>query len=141
VYVCDLTPEVSDGAIAEYSPQQRYRNKNNLALHKNGKGSFCRFRIPGNARSCGVYIITVGMAPQYVGECRNLSARFNTGYGQISPRNCFVGGQETNCHINARILSEAKVGNRISLWFLTTESYKATEKKLRTAFRWNWNRA
>ena len=26
--------------------------------------------------------------------------RYNNGYGRISPRNCFQGGQSTNCRVN-----------------------------------------
>jgi hypothetical protein len=38
----------------------------------------------------------VDESKEYVGECRDLVKRFNSGYGQISPRNCFVGGRRTN---------------------------------------------
>jgi hypothetical protein len=51
-----------------------------------------------------------------VGECANLSARFNTGYGNISPKNCFKGVQETNCRLNNLLYSAIVVGQRISLW-------------------------
>ena len=27
----------------------------------------------------------------YIGECQDFAQRFNTGYGQISPKNCFKG--------------------------------------------------
>lgn len=76
----------------------------------------------------------------YVGECKNLTARFNTGYGQISPRNCFVGGQETNCRINKLILSEAVQGHGVRLWFMQTAAYKTIEMELRSIRRLPWNR-
>ena len=53
---------------------------------------------------------------RYVGECANLSARFNVGYGNISPKNCFSGGQETNCRLN-NLLYEAVLA--ISLGFFS----------------------
>jgi hypothetical protein len=34
----------------------------------------------------GVYILTVNSDPHYVGECVNLSRRFNGDYGNISPK-------------------------------------------------------
>ena len=36
----------------------------------------------------------------YIGETAGLRQRFNMGYGNISPRNCYVGGQSTNCKMN-----------------------------------------
>lgn len=32
----------------------------------------------------------------YIGETDNLEKQFRQGYGNISPRNCFKGGQSTN---------------------------------------------
>jgi len=61
--------------------------------HNCGSGPFCRFRIPSNLPLEGVYALLIGESVRYVGECIHLSKRFNMGYGQISPRNCFVGGQ------------------------------------------------
>jgi hypothetical protein len=45
-----------------------------------------------------------------------LSARFNAGYGNISPKNCFKGGQETNCRVNNLVHSAALAGERISTY-------------------------
>jgi len=78
--------------------------------------------------------------PQYVGECANLSARFNTGYGNISPKNCFKGGQETNCRLNNLLYSAIVAGQRISLWFFQTADYKAMELALRDTLKLRWNR-
>jgi hypothetical protein len=61
------------------------------------------------------------------------------GYGTISPRNCFVGGQETNCRLNNLILQEASTGAKISLWFLPSDEYKAIEQELRASERPDWN--
>ncbi|MGE5552075.1 MAG: GIY-YIG nuclease family protein, partial [Bacteroidota bacterium] len=56
----------------------------------------------------------------YVGECEDLAVRYNTGYGQISPRNCYEGGQPTNCRINAAILREVKAGRHVRLFWRET---------------------
>ncbi|MGD0009733.1 MAG: hypothetical protein ABSE93_14455 [Terriglobia bacterium] len=68
---------------------------------------------------------------RYVGECANLSDRFNAGYGNISPKNCFKGGQETNCRLNNLVYTTAKGGGRISAWFFRTADYKSVEALLR----------
>jgi hypothetical protein len=76
----------------------------------------------------------------YIGECVNLSSRYNAGYGQISPRNCFVGGQETNCRINNLIYGEATHSHKIELWFHQSDHYKSIEAELRKELNPAWNR-
>jgi hypothetical protein len=76
---------------------------------------------------------------RYVGECASLSARFNAGYGNISPRNCFKGGQETNCRLNNLIYMAATAGGHISLWFFQTADYESVEAFLRTTLDPAWN--
>jgi hypothetical protein len=121
-------------------PQQRYQNARALPLNRYGSGPFCKFRISNRFQVSGVYVLTVDGAPQYVGECANLSARFNAGYGNISPKNCFKGGQETNCRLNNRLHAALLAGQRISLWFFQTVEYKSIEATLRRTLNPTWNR-
>lgn len=140
-WVCRINPETSDdGGIHKLYPQSRYVNKRNLALNQYGEGPFCRFRIPKNFRRSGVYAILVDDVLQYIGECVNLSGRYNVGYGNISPRNCFKGGQETNCRINNQIFQSSSQSKRIDLYFMNTDDFKAIEKILRKKNP-PWNRA
>ena len=66
------------------------------------------------------------------------------GYGTISPRNCFKGGQETNCRINNLILLTSKSGIELALWFYEIEGGKqervAVERELVQALKPTWNR-
>jgi len=130
----------ANGPIKELTPQSRYCNKNNLPLNKYGEGSFCKFKIPNDFNTSGVYTILVDGVAKYIGQCLNLSSRFNMGYGNISPRNCFVGGQETNCRINNLILNTVKSGQEVSLWFMKTENFKLVEQELRATEDLEWNR-
>jgi hypothetical protein len=140
-YVCDIEPlRLTDGSMRQDRPQGRYKNDRNLPLNKYGVGPFCKFRIPGRFQVNGVYVLTVDGVPQYVGECANLSARFNAGYGNISPKNCFKGGQETNCRLNNLLYSAFVASLRISLWFFQTTDYKSVELALRGTLRLTWNR-
>jgi len=139
-YVCDLIPETANGQLIQAKPQEQYNNLHNIALNRYGDGAFCRFRIPRNYKLCGVYVVTVNDEPKYVGECKNLSSRYNTGYGKISPKNCFKGGQETNCRLNKLILGEAIQGHSVKLWFMPTDDYKPIERDLRNNRQWPWNR-
>ncbi len=139
-HVCQVVPGSVDGKVIEYRPQGRYRNENNLPLHKYGKGPFCRFSVPKRyARKTGVYLILIDGQPKYVGECEDLARRYNTGYGNISPRNCYKGGQPTNCRINNHILREHKKGSKIDLCFHETQDRFAMERSLYSKLRPEWN--
>jgi hypothetical protein len=139
--VCTIEPEMNpDGSIREFMPQSRYRNDGNVPRNRYGDGPFCKFKIPNGPNYCGVYAIVDEGLAKYIGECVNLSSRYNMGYGNISPRNCFVGGQETNCRINNLIFLAAKRGARLSLWFHPTKEYKAIEQELRDLVKPEWNR-
>jgi hypothetical protein len=141
-WVAEIAPvRASDGSINTYLPQDRYQNERGLALNRYGAGPFCKFSIPWSFAKAGVYLIVVSGAIRYVGECANLSSRFNMGYGNISPRNCFKGGQETNCRLNALIYEGSSRGERIELWFHPTEDYKRAEAILRARLRAEWNRS
>ena len=137
---CEIKPLINArGQIMEYYPSTKYNNRANKKLNKYGKGPFCRFRIPNTINSEGVYIIKVNNDILYVGECENLSHRFNLGYGQISPRNCFVGGQSTNCKINSYILQEIKNGSEVFLYFFETGERFKIESELIKKYKPEWN--
>jgi hypothetical protein len=137
-HICDIAPaRGTDGSI---QPQERYKNLRNSPLNKYGAGPFCKFKIPSRFQLSGVYALTIDDEIRYVGECANLSARFNMGYGNISPKNCFKGGQETNCRLNNLVYLAAVAGQRISLWFFSTTDHKTMEAAIRSTLRLAWNR-
>ena len=129
-----------DGRPIEFLPQHLYRNEKGLRLNRYGKGPFCRFQIPNIIKS-GVYIIYLDGKPVYVGECRDLGSRFNVGYGIISPRNCFEGGQSTNCRINTSVLNAIKQGLKVDLFFLETNDRFRVEMGLINKLSPEWNRS
>ena len=140
-YVCDVEPSRdSDGLVRQFMPQDRYRNVRRLPLNKYGHGPFCKFQIPNRFQCSGVYVLAIDANVLYIGECVNLSRRFNAGYGNISPKNCFKGGQETNCRLNNLIYTSAQTGNHISLWLFKTTEYKSVESTLRRSLNAGWNR-
>jgi hypothetical protein len=63
------------------------------------------------------------------------------GYGQISPRNCYEGGQATNCRINRLVLEHATSGACLLLWFHPTGQSDGVERELIRAIQPSWNRA
>ena len=140
-YISAIDPErEADGAIREIISQASYDNSAQLPLNRYGKGAFCKFKIPRNIEIAGVYALCANGDVRYIGECVGLSSRYNMGYGNISPRNCFVGGQETNCRINSLVLQEIKGREDVSLWFYATEEYKTIERELRESLSLRWNR-
>jgi len=140
-FVCDIAPERDvDGRIREYMPQARYKGAGVSRLNPNGAGPFCRFKGPRDFRFSGVYAVTVSDRITYIGECSNLATRWGLGqYGSIQPKNCYVGGQSTNCKINNHVLQTCRDGHSVQLWFHRTENYKSLERTLRTALRPEWN--
>jgi hypothetical protein len=139
--VCELDVERgTDGEVIEFMPQDRYAKAATTPLNRYGSGPFVKFKIPRNLATSGVYVLTVNGIPKYIGEAADLSSRYNMGYGNISPKNCFKGGQETNCRLNNLIYREVSQGRGVALWFYKTASYKAVEAELRASQRPEWNR-
>lgn len=128
------------GAVRRFQPQAEYCNEEGLPLNRYGSGSYCRFLVSGDIHRAGVYLIVAGGQLVYVGECEDFSQRFNTGYGQISPRNCYMGGQETNCRINQLILTYAESGSSVEVYFIETGDRFALEKACINTYDPPWNR-
>ena len=145
-HVGPIRPERDElGQVIGHFPQSRFDNVSNLALNKYGAGPFCRFRVAKGWRHGGVYVLAKGGNPLYIGECENLDRRWGSmGYGHISPRSCFKGGQETNCRINNLIYVGIKAGAGFDLWFHPVEGDKharrVVESKLVHVLRPPWNR-
>jgi hypothetical protein len=75
-------------------------------LNPYGDGVYCRFRMESGPLSSkkGLYCYCVGDRLVYVGRSFDpFKKRINQGYGTIHPKNCFIDGQATNCHLNALI--------------------------------------
>jgi hypothetical protein len=131
-----------EGVPMEYLPQGRYDNQAGHKLNPHGKGPFCQFLLPTLSESAGVYAIVVGEEVVYIGECQNLSERYGPrGYGVIHPRNCYVGGQSTNCKINARVLFSIRNRTSPALFFLEETRFhrKDVERDLVNRLQPRWN--
>ncbi len=73
----------------------------------------------------GVYIYMVAEKIMYVGRCKDkLRQRINAGYGSISPKNCYLDGQSTNCRMNP-LISSCK--EEISLWLYSLDDNDVIE--------------
>lgn len=133
--VTALNPKCDrDGSPTEFRPQARYAKAATSVLNPHGAGAFCKFDIPGSFADAGAYVITLDNRPVYVGECTHLARRFNMGYGTISPKNCHIGGQSTNCKVNTKVLNAVKSGAVPALWFHETGDRFRVEELLIIAF-------
>lgn len=128
-YIQDINPVLDrSGKVEEFYPQERYSNMEQLNLNKYGEGAFCRFSIhPKWSGISGVYAFFVNDELVYIGQALDLAKRFNMGYGIISPRNCYVGGQSTNCKINKLVLNSVKSKKKVSIYFHMTHEFHEIE--------------
>ena len=78
-------------------------------LNAYGDSTFCRFKLidPLNAGKKGLYVFVVNQEVRYIGSCSNqFQKRITLGHGKILPKNCYLEGMATDCHLNARIAQE-----------------------------------
>jgi len=141
-HVCVIVPELDENQNAiEYMPQSMYKNEKGYPLLKYGNGPFCKFKIDKKySGKNGIYAICVDKNLKYIGECENFLKRFNYGYGNISPKNCFKGGRPTNCRINSLILSFYKKDLKIDLYFFETPNRFKLEYEIIKKNNPEWNK-
>lgn len=129
------------GSPTTYTAWERFANPKGLALNKWGVGPFVRLRPPPLPKAAGVYAITQADRVLYLGIAKaDLFARWGRGgYSVIDPRNCYAGGQSTNCHVNHLIGQVLGQGGSIDLWFLTDPAPRPIELTLIRALHPPWN--
>lgn len=85
-------------------------------LNNYGDLEYSKFSISDAAffRQREVYAYQAGGDLKYIGRCRDqMKKRINQEYGKIHPKNCYLDGQATNCHLNSQVTSHK---GEISLW-------------------------
>ena len=86
--------------------KQRGDNFYKKFLNPYGDLSYSKFWIEEESalRSRGLYLYADNGHLLYIGRCKDsFRKRIIQGYGSIQPKNCFIDGQATNCHINSLI--------------------------------------
>jgi len=74
----------------------------------------------------GVYFYYLNDELKYIGRCRDsMQKRVNSGYGKISPKNCFKDGQSTNCKVNALV---TKHRNSVELKIFVMDDVREIEE-------------
>ena len=88
----------------------------------------------------GVYFYCVKDEIKYIGRCKDsMKQRVNSGYGTISPTNCFKHGQSTNCKIN-NLVTQYKDDVVLKILVLEdVEEIEKMEKELIEKHKPQWN--
>lgn len=136
-FIQRLVPDCAEGKVVKYYPQNRYNNRDQLALNCHGQGAFCRFSVDAPSAP-GVYLWVVEGEIIYIGEAVNLASRFKD-YGRISPRNCFFKGRSTNCKMNKVVMEYYEKHTPIDLYFHETENHKQLELVLLRQYHTKYN--
>lgn len=129
------------GKIDLKMPQQRYNKSDETSIHQYGWGPFCKFHVDTSKyrETAGVYIFTANHQIMYVGEAGDIHNRIQAGYSNISPRNCFEGGQQTNCRINNAIFEVIRDRGQVALWAKEAVDRKQCEAELIGVCDPRWN--
>lgn len=111
-------------------------------LNKFGDLTYSKFWVDDEQvlKAKGLYLYSARNSLQYIGRCRDsYKKRINLGYGTIHPKNCFIDGQLTNCHINA-LITQFRMD--ISLFICNIEDNQAivkAERGLIEKYKPLWN--
>lgn len=93
-----------------------------LFLNLYGDETYSKFGIKNHLDEIGLYTFVLDANIVYIGKTTDsIGRRINYGYGNISPKNCYLDGQATNCHLNALI---TKYWENISFYFHQEENHK-----------------
>ena len=129
------------GAPVLCSPSTRYNNHRNLKLNKYGDGPFVFLQLSPLPADQGVYAVVADNGQVfYIGQSADtIRKRWQMGYATIQPRNCFEGGQSTNCRVNNLIYRAIKEGRHLELYLILTPEFDAIEKELIAQYQPPWN--
>jgi hypothetical protein len=120
-------------------------NKNpdyKIFLNKYGDYKFSTFKLTDKSifSKKGLYAYFLEDNLMYLGRCTDtFYRRLNYGYGIISPKNCYLDGQATNCHLNSLITKKADKIKLFIYIMLNDEEIKEKERNLIKKFRPKWN--
>lgn len=111
-------------------------------LNKHGDETYCKFALADKLMTKGLYCYTVGWAMSYIGKTKKpFDKRISAGYGNISPKNCYLDGQSTNCHLNVLIARTDWSQLRLFVCAMDSdEAIYAREKELIRRYNPPWNR-
>ena len=140
----DLLDQFGEVSVGEFIMRLKLDNDKRYLnfLNPYGDRTYSDFFINDESvfKRKGLYSFSNNNEIKYIGRCRtNYRDRINNGYGRIAPRNCYIGGQSTNCRINHLFTQER---DQIEFFVLPMEDItkiETLEKKLIKEFNPPWN--
>ena len=111
-------------------------------LNPYGDGLFCHFRMANKVHKKlkGLYLYNCGPELAYIGRSFDpFSKRVDQGYGKIHPKNCFIDGQSTNCHLNGLIQSNRSIVSFAVCPLIEDSLIEIAERDLIQTLRPPWN--
>lgn len=107
-----------DDSLGEFLLYLKQRDDMNykLFLNRYGDLTYSHFWIEDEdvLDKKGLYCYSVNKEIKYIGRCLDsYKKRINFGYGKIHPKNCYIDGQATNCHLNSLITNKI---DTVFLW-------------------------
>ena len=111
-------------------------------LNPHGDNQYCHFKMGmtpySNER--GLYCYSLESEIVYVGRSLDpFKKRIDQGYGKIHPKNCYIDGQSTNCHLNSLIEANSE---KVRLWVCPihqTELISDLERDVIGRLKPKWN--
>lgn len=113
-------------------------------LNPYGDLFYCKFKMEETplAKYKGIYMYKCNGIIKYIGRVKgdyDFYQRINAGYANISPKNCYIDGQATNCHINAMI---NRIGGEVKFYIMpldNDEEICSLERQLIEEKQPEWN--
>ncbi len=111
-------------------------------LNRCGDEVFCRFQMGVEVHKSmkGLYLYCCDDEVKYIGRSLDpFGKRVDQGYGKIHPKNCYIDGQSTNCHINSLIAAHQSSISFYVCPLQDDESIKQSERELIATLKPQWN--
>ena len=118
-----------DFTLGEFLYTLKENNNLDYLSYLNGYGDkrFCDFKLVSTmSNSKGLYCYIVDQKIQYIGRSKKTFGERIKEYGKITPYNCLIDGQNTNCKINSIINDNSYV--KIGLFEMNNSTDSEIEK-------------
>ena len=121
--------EYLDVPLGEFLYLLKANNNNDYLAYLNGFGDkrYCEFNLNSIlSNSKGLYCYIVDERIQYIGRSKKTFGERIKEYGKITPYNCLIDGQNTNCKINSIINNHSNV--KIGLFEMNDRTNREIEE-------------
>lgn len=111
-------------------------------LNKNGDKIYSEFYIDDSQikKAKGLYLYCVDGQVKYIGRCKDsFGKRINQGYGKIHPKNCYIDGQSTNCHLNNLVTVNKEKTSFYVCPLIDDNEITSLEEELIKKYQPEWN--